>query len=529
MKRLLSWFVVTICCIALPSLAWAQKSGGILRLTSPDSPPSMSIHEESTIFSQGAMMGVFNNLIMFDPQVRQSSLDSLVPDLATKWAWNADGTVLTFELRQGVAFHDGKPFTAKDVMCTFDYLLERGQEKLRLNPRKTNFRNLEKVTTDGDFRVSFHLKRPQPAFPMLLGTGFAPIYPCHVPPAQMRRHPIGTGPFVFVEFKPNESIRVARNPNYWKPGRPYLDGIEYSIIRNQATSKLAFVSGKVDMTFPYEVSIASRKDIQAQVPDAICETTPDGGVNRHILINRGAAPFDNPVLRRAMALSLDRQAFIDIVGEGEGDIGGVLQPRPGGKWGLALEVLRSLPGYDPDVAKNRAEARKIMESLGYGPNNRLKMKLTARDLPVYRVPAVILTDQFKEIYIDAEVDAVDTAVFFPRMFRREYTVSLFGQTSGPDPDPILDLFFGCGGSFNLDGYCDAETDKLIEAQSREGDPTKRRAILDAIERRLAEDGGRPMIFYSKVATCWRPYVKGVSMMVNSLYNGNRREDVWLDK
>ena len=149
--------------------------------------------------------------------------------------------------------------------------------------------------------------------------------------------------------------------------------------------------------------------------------------------------------------------------------------------------------------------------------------------PGFRVPAVILTDQFKEIYIDAEVDAVDTALFFPRMFRREYAVSLFGQTSGPDPDPVLDLFFGCGGSFNLDGYCDSETDKLIEAQSREGDPEKRQAILTAIERRLAEDGGRPMIYYSKAATCWRPYVKGVTVMVNSLYNGNRREDVWLDK
>ncbi len=529
MRRVFCWLAAGVWCLALAPGAWAQKAGGILRMTSPDSPASMSIHEESTIYAQAPMMGVFNNLIMFDQQVPQVSLASIVPDLATAWAWSADGTVLTFELRHSVQFHDGMPFTSKDVQCTFDLLLERGAETFRVNPRRTNFRNLDKVTTDGDFRVAFHLKRPQPAFPMSLATGFAPIYPCHVPPAQMRRQPIGTGPFVFKEFKPNEYIKLARNPNYWKPNRPYLDGIEYTIIRNAATSKLSFVSGKVDMTFPYEVTIASEKDIRSQVPDAICETTPDGGVNRHILINRAVPPFDNPLLRRALALSLDRQAFIDIIGEGEGDIGGVLQPRPGGKWGLAPEILRTLPGFEPDVAKNRTEARKIMESLGYGPNNRMKLKLTARDLPSFRVPAVILTDQFKEIYIDAEVDAVDTALFFPRMFRREYAVSLFGQTSGPDPDPVLDLFFGCGGSFNLDGYCDAETDKLIEAQSREGDPEKRQAILTAIERRLAEDGGRPMIYYSKAATCWRPYVKGVTMMVNSLYNGNRREDVWLDK
>ena len=421
------------------------------------------------------------------------------------------------------------PFTAQDVRCTFDLLLEKAPEKLRVNPRKTNFRNLDGVTVEDDTHVTFHLKRPQPAFPMLLATGFAPIYPCHVPPAQMRRQPIGTGPFAFREFKPNESIRVVRNPDYWKPNRPYLDGIDYTIIRNAGTATLAFVSGKVDMTFPYDLTVPTYKDIKAQVPDAICELTPAGGVNRHLLINRTVPPFDNPQLRRAMALSLDRQAFVDIVGEGDGEIGGVLQPQPGGLWGLPPETLRTLPGFDPDVARNRAEARRIMQSLGFGPANRLKLKVTTRDLQNYRVPAVILIDQLKEIYIEGEVEAIDTTLFFPRMLRKDFLVSLNLQTSGPDPDPILDLFYGCGSSLNLDGYCDAETDKLIVRQSMEGDRGKRLAVLADIERRLAEDGGRPIIFYTKGGTCWRPYVKNTTMMVNSLYNGNRREDVWLDR
>ena len=125
---------------------------------------------------------------------------------------------LTFPLRQGVKWHDGKPFTAADVKCTWDLLLERSSEKFRVNPRKTNFKNLDQVTTDGDYTVTFHLKRPQPAFLMLIATGFAPIYPCHVPPAQMRQHPVGTGPFKFVEFKPNEYIKVARNPGLLEEG-----------------------------------------------------------------------------------------------------------------------------------------------------------------------------------------------------------------------------------------------------------------------------------------------------------------------
>ena len=116
------------------------------------------------------------------------------------------------------------------------------------------------MTANGDYEVTFHLKRPQPSFIALLASGFSPVYPCHVPPREMRTHPIGTGPFKFVEFKPNEVIRVTRNPDYWKPGRPYLDGIEYTIIRNPSTGILGFVAGKVDMTSPFFLQAPLIKD-----------------------------------------------------------------------------------------------------------------------------------------------------------------------------------------------------------------------------------------------------------------------------
>ena len=205
--------------------ALAQKAGGILKMYSPDSPASMSIHEEATFVAEGPMMGVFNNLVMFDQHVKQNSLASIVPDLATGWSWNEDGTELTLPLRDGVRWHDGKPFTAKDVQCTVDLLTGKSSEKLRVNPRKSWYRNLEAVTTNGDYEVTFHLKRPQPAFLTALAGGYSPIYPCHIAPRDMRSHPIGTGPFKFVEFKPNERITVTRNRDYWKEGRPYLDGI----------------------------------------------------------------------------------------------------------------------------------------------------------------------------------------------------------------------------------------------------------------------------------------------------------------
>src|SRR5207342_92254 len=116
-------------------------------------------------------------------------------------------------------------------------------------------------------------------------------------------------------------------------------------------------------------------------------------VNRTLIINREKPPFDNLELRRAMALGLDRQGFIDIITQGQGDIGATMLPPPEGVWGMPPEVLRTLPSYDPDVAKNRAEARKIMQKLGYGPDKRLSVKLSTRNIPAYRDPAVILLSQ----------------------------------------------------------------------------------------------------------------------------------------
>jgi peptide/nickel transport system substrate-binding protein len=515
--------------ISAAAPAFAQKQGGILKIPQADSPASMSIHEESTIYAEGPMMAVFNNLVMFDQHVPQNSLQSIVPDLATSWSWNEDGTELRFQLRQAVKWHDGKPFTAADVKCTWDMLTGKSNEKLRLNPRKSWYRNLEEVATNGDYEVTFRLHRAQPYFVALLASGWSPVYPCHVPPREMRSHPIGTGPFKFVEFRPNEAIRVTRNPDYWKPSRPYLDGIEYTIIRNPSTTILAFAAGKFDRTELGPVSIPLLKETRSQAPQAICEVVP-WNVSRNLIVNRAAPPFDNPDLRRAMALTLDRKAFIDILSDGQGAVGGSLMPPPEGIWGMPPDILKTLPGYDPDVPNNRAEARRIMEKLGYGPDRRLAVTVSARNGPTYRDPAVILIDQLKEIYIDGVLDPIDTVNWYPKVTRKDYTVGLSVSENGvDDPDQQFYENYVCGADRNYTGYCNPQVDQRIDQQSMETDPEKRKKLVWEIERTLAEDGARPIIFYPRTGICRYPQVKGLTVMVNSVYNGSRFEDVWLDK
>ena len=509
--------------------ALAQKSGGVLKLYHRDTPPSGSIHEEATNSTTSPYAVVFNNLVQFDPRRPTNSLETIIPDLATAWEWKDDKTKLTFKLRQGVKWHDGKPFTAKDVQCTFDLVLGNAKPGLRKNPRKSWHENLDKVTVDGDHQVTFHLKRRQPAYIMLLASSYTPVYPCHVPPAKMRTNPVGTGPFKFVELKQNEHIKFTKNKDYWNKGFPYLDGVEWTIIKSRSTRVLAFVAGKFDITFNADITVPLMKDVKDQKPDAVCELNATN-VSTNLIVNQDNPPFNDPKIREAMVLTIDRQAFIDILGEGKLIKSGALLPPPSGVWGMPPDVLKDVKGYGLDVAANRAQGRKIMEGLGYGANNRLKLKVSTRNIATYRDPAVILIDHLKEIYIDAELETVETSNWHAKVARKDYQVGLNLTGLGvDDPDAMFFENYACGSQRKYTGYCNKELEALFEKQSMMDTGDERKKLVWDIDKKLQEDGARPIIYNGVAATCYQPHVKNFTTMTNSLYNGWRMEDVWLDK
>jgi peptide/nickel transport system substrate-binding protein len=200
MKAAMAGALAVLALSATGAAAQAPKHGGILRVQHRDNPPSASIHEEATISTVMPFMGVFNNLVMFGTKTNQDRADDIVPDLAESWSWSPDGTALTFKLRHGVKFHNGKPFTAADVKCTFDMLQGKSDQRLRKNPRKSWYFNVKDVTPSGDDQVTFHLNAPESSLIAMLASGDSPIYPCGISAAEQRTHPIGTGPFKFVSW-----------------------------------------------------------------------------------------------------------------------------------------------------------------------------------------------------------------------------------------------------------------------------------------------------------------------------------------
>jgi len=188
-----------------------------------------------------------------------------------------------------------------------------------------------------------------------------------------------------------------------------------------------------------------------------------------------------------------------------------------------------LPGYDPDIQTSRAQARKIIEKLGYGPDKRLAITVSTRNVAGYRDPATILMDQLKEIYFDTQLETLDTTQWYPKVMRKDYKVGLtVTETAVDDPDPVFYENYVCGAQRNYTGYCNPEVDKMIDSQSMESSVEKRKRMVWDIEKKLAEDDARPTLFYPRVASCWQPRLKGMTIMVNSVYNGHRFEDLWLD-
>lgn len=158
--------------------ALAQKQGGILKIYHRDNPPSASVLEEATVSTVLPFMAVFNNLVLYDQTKAVNSRETIVPDLAESWSWDSTKTKLTFKLRQGVKWHDGKPFTSKDVQCTWNKLLGRDADKFRKNPRAIWYQNVKEIALNGDYEATFVLNRPQAALLSMLAAGYSPVYPC---------------------------------------------------------------------------------------------------------------------------------------------------------------------------------------------------------------------------------------------------------------------------------------------------------------------------------------------------------------
>ncbi|MBI4083265.1 MAG: ABC transporter substrate-binding protein [Candidatus Lambdaproteobacteria bacterium] len=512
---------------AATSDAWAQKYGGTLVMLHRESPPSLSAHEEATISTVYVVMPTYNNLVLFDPLKARESLETIIPELATSWFWSDGGKRLTFRLRRGVKWHDGKPFTARDVKHTFDVAREVSKQHFKVNPRKEWWENIADVAAAGDHEVTFRLKRPQPSLVVMMASGYVPIYPAHVPPQALRTKIVGTGPFKLKTYEREKSVSLAKNPDYFVKGRPYLDGIDIPIIKARGTRDAALRAKQADVSFPYDITESIKRQTQEAAPQIIHDRNADT-VSENMIVNMKKPPFNDAKLRRVVALAMDRTALIRGVHQGLGQPGGANLPLPHGVWGLPEEMLANVPGMGEGGAE-KEKARQIMRELGYGPEKPLKVTMSTRAIVIFVDVAVWAIDQLKQVWIDATLEQVETGNWHPKVTRRDYQIATNLTGVGVD-DPDANFFenYTCGSPRNYSDYCSPELEKRMVQQSMESDPQKRLKAVHEIDLQLQLDGARPILRHRIAYTSYWPYVKNYMNHQNT-YNNYRMQEVWLDK
>ena len=504
------------------------KPGGVLNAMHREDPPSLSIHEEATVSVNWAMMPCYSNLVIFNPLRGQESPATITGELAEKWSWRDDGKTLVFTLRKDVRWHDGQPFSSKDVKYTFDLVRGApGVPALRLNPRKVWYAQIQAIEAPDPDTVVFRLKRPQPSLLMLLASGYSPVYPAHIPVAELRTRCVGTGPFKLKEYRPGELIEFVRNPDYFIKGRPYLDGIRFIIIKERGTRIAALQTGRVDVTMPQEGTKPAAEQLKKSVPSMVIDEVSQS-INDNLLMNFKKAPFTDARVRRALSLAIDRLAYIQAVRQGGAAVGASMLPRPWGVWGLAPGELAGLPGSG-DPAKQKAEARQLLTEAGFGPGHPLRLTVSTRAIAQYIDMATFALDQLKQVGVDATLEQVESAVWFAKLTRGEYELgaNLTG-VSVDDPDANFYENYVCGSPRNYSQYCNPEVDRMIDQQSQTLDQVTRRRLVAEIQKRLELDGARPILGWSNDYYAMWPYVKNL-IPHQSVYNYARFQEVWLDR
>ena len=506
------------------------KPGGVLRpVLREDLPQGFAIHESATNSVTWPAMPCYSNLVVYDQTKRLGRADTIVAELAEKWSWQGNYRNLVFFLRRDVKWHDGRPFTSKDVKFTFDVVREAAEapSKLRINPRKEWYANVDAIEAPDPYTVVFRLKRPQPSLVAMLASGYSPVIPAHVPLAEHRSRCIGTGPFKFKEWKRGQSVELVRNPDYFVKDRPYLDGVRYTVIVERGTRVAALQAGQIDVAYPGETTLAIAEQLKNAVPGMVFTETASN-VSENLLLNTRKPPFDNIKVRRALSFAIDRRTYTQTVHRGAAVVGASLAPKPWGVWGLLDRDLGQLPGYG-GAAAGRAQARKLLAEAGFGPSNPLKVDLVTRAIAIYLDFAGFVVSDLKQVGVEATLKQIDTAQWHPMMTRREFQIGANLTGLGvDDPDANFYENFSCGSPRNYGDYCNEEVGRLVDQQSQEIDAQKRLALVWQIQKKLEEDAARPTMGWRTDRFAHHPYVR--NLIPNQVtYNCCRLQEVWLDR
>ncbi len=504
------------------------KPGGVLRMGIPNRPPHFDIHQSGTFFNLGAMACMFDNLIRRDP----FDSGNIIPDLAHSWEIGEDGKTYTFFLRKDVQFSDGAELTAEDVKATFDRIA-KPPSGISI-PRSILFKAVSEITARDKYTVEFKLSEPRPVSFMMsaIASGWNVIVrkkTLEDNNYNLRKVVIypGTGPFRSIRRVENEIWVMEKNPSYWNKGLPYVDGIEfYNVLPFSPEMASAILSGRVDYVRAVD-PVTTRK---AKATPGMSTTDHYQSVIQATWMNNKRKPLDDPRVRRALHLALDKPVLVDVVKDvAPMMVGGFIYPFS--EFATPKEELGKRLGYQSDPAAAIKEARALMAGAGHA-NGIKGLDYLVRDVATFRLWSQAIQAMLQQtLNVECNLRTVVESVWFDDTKSGNFDLAIGAIVSTLlDPSDYFNAWYGKDGPQNYSFWDNQELTALTPRIDQEVDASKRLALIRQAEAIMEQDPPLLPVSWEKINEIWYSYVKGHNPAgYFGVYDVVRLDTVWLDK
>ena len=505
------------------------KHGGIVRMGIPVRPPHFDLHQSGTIFNLGAMGCMFDNLIRRDPR---DGGKTIIPDLAHSWQIAKDGKTYTFFLRKDVLFSDGAELTADDVKATFDRIAKPPQG-ISI-PRSILFKAVTEINARDKYTVEFKLSEARPVNFMMsaLASGFNVILrkktleDNYYDLRKVQVYP-GTGPFRSVKYTENEVWIMEKNKNYWSKELPYLDGIEfYHVLPFSPEMASAILANRVDYVFATDPATFRK----ATATPTMSTVTHYQSVLHATMINNKRKPFEDPRVRRAMHLALDRPALIEVVKDVAPMMaGGFLYPFS--EFAAPQQEREKCLGHQADPAAAIKEARALMAAAGHSDGIK-GLDFMVREIAIFKLWSQAIQAMLKEsLNIECNLRTVVDSVWFADAASGNCDLAIGGLVSALlDPSDYFNAWYGKDGPQNYSLWSNQEFQALSAEIDREIDAEKRQELIRQAEAIMEQDPPLLPVAWERIHELWYNYVRGRNPQGSfGIYDTVRHDTVWLDK
>jgi peptide/nickel transport system substrate-binding protein len=504
--------------------AETPKRGGTLNFAVTAEPPNYDCHASQTFALLHPVSPMFSYLVKYD-----SSQDGkIVGDLAKSWDVADDGLTYTFKLHEGVKFHDGSPLTSADVKASFDRIANPPTGVVSL--RKSSYTIVKSIDAPDPTTIVFKLREVSASMLDVLASPFNCIFSA----AKLKDDPkfpeqniLGSGAYQFVEYVRGSHLTTKRFDDYFQKGKPYLDGYKAYFVKSSAVVP-GMIGGQFDVEFRGRTP--SERDQLMNSADKERWVLHEGpwATNDIVIFNTEKKPFDDPRVRRALSLAIDRWngnealSKITIVKA----TGGML--RPGYEFALPKSEIEKIPGYWHDIEKSRAEARRLLKEAG---QENLKFQLHNRTLAEPYTPVgVFLIDQWRRIGVTAEHSQVETTPYFGNLVDGKFEVALYPVTVPADDVTAQHQSYLTNkkSPISYARHNDTKLDDLWDQQNRTLDVAKRKALVHEFEKRLLTENYSLTVHWWQRIIVHHKKVKGWHFSP-SHFQGQDLVGVWLDQ